>query len=129
MVVWLFRLLLLLVVIILAYSGWKYLTDPKRKLESAQRKKQFYFHDDPKDARKNFFIVYKGVRFEGEKYVGATEDEFIVTSILMRIVEPNALFGLKREDFYEMEREIYTAYPTAEITWQSPVDRFLDHRR
>lgn len=129
MVVWLFRLLLFLVVVVLVYSGWKYVTDPKRKLEGAQRRKQFYFLDDPHDARKNLFIAYKGVRFEGEKYIGATEDEFVVTSILMRIVEPNELFGLNREDFYEIEREIYSVYPAAEITWQNPVGSFLSHHR
>jgi hypothetical protein len=114
---------------ILVYSGWKYMTDPRRKLEGAQRRKQFYFLDDPKDARKNFFITFKGVQFEGEKYIGTIEDEFVVTSILMRVVEPSALFGLTREDFYQIEREVYAVYPAAEITWQNPVDDFLKHRR
>lgn len=129
MVVWLFRLLLFLVVVVLVYSGWKYVTDPKRKLEAAQKRKQFHILDDPHDARKNLFIVYKGVRFEGEKYIGATEDEFVVTSIIMRIVSPNELFGLTREDFYEIERKIYSRYPESEITWQNPVGNFLSHHR
>lgn len=127
MIVWLFRFLLFLVFIVLVYSGLKFLKDPMRKLKSAERKKQFFFHDDPKDALRNFYIVYNGVRFEGEKYVGATEDEFTVTSILVRIVEPNELFGLNREDFYQIEREIYKIYPNAEITWQSPIANFLSH--
>ncbi|HEX7065754.1 MAG TPA: sigma-w pathway protein ysdB [Bacillales bacterium] len=128
MVVWLFRLLLLLAVIVILYSGWKYVTAPQRKLEAAQRRKQLYLWDDPKDARKNLFIVCKGVQFEGEKYIGATENEFVVTSILMRMVEPDQLFGLNREDFYRMEQEIYAAYPLAEITWQNPVGDFLKHK-
>lgn len=127
MAVWLFRLLILLAVMVLIYSGWKYVTDPRRKMETAQRKKHFYFWDDPKDARKNLFITYRGVQFEGEKYIGATEDEFVVTSILMRIVEPGQLFGLNREDFYQIEREVYAAYPSADITWQNPVGDFLKH--
>lgn len=129
MIVWLFRLLLLLAVIVVIYTVLTYTKDPRRKLESAERRKQFYFHDDPNNARKNFLIAYRGVRFEGEKYVGATENEFVVTSILMRIIEPNELYGLARDDFYKIEREVYTAYPDAEITWQNPVDDFLKYQR
>src|SRR5699024_6317501 len=98
-----------------------------RKLENAERRNKFYFLDDPHNARKNFIITYRGIRFEGEKYIGATENEFVVTSILMRILEPNDLYGLTRSDFYWIEHEIYSSYPEADITWQNPVDEFLKY--
>lgn len=128
MIVPLFQILLLVAVIVVIYTALKYIKDPLRRLESAQRKKQLYLLDNPHNARKNLLVVYRGVRFEGEKYVGVTEDEFVVNSILMRVLEPNDLIGLNREDFYKIEREIYTAYPHAEITWQNPVDDFLKHQ-
>lgn len=128
MIVSLFQLLLLAAVIVVIYTVFKYIKDPLRKLESAQRRKQLYLLDNPRNARKNLIVVYQGVRFEGEKYVGVTEDEFVVNAILMRVLEPNDLIGLNREDFYKIEREIYTSYPDAEITWQNPVDDFLKHQ-
>ncbi|HET7627839.1 MAG TPA: sigma-w pathway protein ysdB [Bacillales bacterium] len=128
MIVWMFRLLFLSALAILVYSAWKYAKDPKRKWEAARRKKQFSMLDDPKDARKNMFITYKGVDFEGEKYVGNSENAFVVSSIIMRIVDAGSLFGLQREDFYAIEKEIYAIYPHADIEWQSPVDDFLKHR-
>lgn len=128
MIVLLFQVLLLAAIIVVIYTVFKYIKDPLRKLESAQRRKQLYLLDNPHNARKNLLVVYHGVRFEGEKYVGVTEDEFVVNAILMRVLEPNDLIGLNREDFYKIEREIYTAYPYAEITWQNPVDDFLKHQ-
>lgn len=128
MIFWLFRLLLLFAIIVIIYTVVKYIKDPQRQLQAAERRNQFYFLDDPENARKNLFIVYHGVRFEGEKYVGATEEAFVVNAILMRILEPKDLVGLTREDFYTIEREIYSAYPAAEIRWQNPVDDFLKHQ-
>lgn len=128
MIGWLLYLLLFLAVSVLIYSGWKYITGGRRKLEEARRKEQFYLLDDPHTTNENFMITYKGVQFEGEKKIGATEEAFTVTSIVMRILEPNDLYGLTRDDFYEIERNVYASYPDADIHWQHPIDQFLKHQ-
>ncbi|MGO4888661.1 sigma-w pathway protein ysdB [Anaerobacillus sp. MEB173] len=121
----LFRLLLIIAIIILVYCTIKYLVNPKRKLELAHEKKQFYFHDEKDNVRKNFLITYKGVLFEGEKYLGTTENAFEVVSIYIWPKNQTKLQGFDREDFYFIEREILIYYPNATIEWKSPVKEFL----
>ena len=75
------RFLLFALIIFLIYSAIKYLLNPKRKLELAHEQKQFYFLDYKNDVRKNFHLTYKGVLFEGEKYLGTTENAFEVVSV------------------------------------------------
>ena len=69
----LIRFVIIVFIIYLFYRGIRYLTDAKRKLDDAYEEEQFYFYDDVKNVRKNFFITYKGAMFEGEKYLGTTE--------------------------------------------------------
>ena len=57
------RFVIAALIIYLLYRGIKYLFDPKRKLELAHEKEDYYFHDDAKNVRKNFFLTYKGVMF------------------------------------------------------------------
>ena len=60
------RIVIILLIIYLFYRGIRYLTDPKRKLDDAYEAERYYFYDDVKNVRKNFFITYKGAMFEGE---------------------------------------------------------------
>ncbi len=55
MIVILFRLLVLIALVILIYTAFKYIVNPKRKLEVAQEKKEFYFLDNNENIKKNFF--------------------------------------------------------------------------
>lgn len=127
MAVLLFRLLLLIAVFILAYSAIKYFINPKRKLEMAHDKKLFYFYDDHQNVRKNFLITYRGVLFEGEKYLGTTENAFDVVTVQVWAKNPNKLKGLNKEDFYFIEKEIKSTYPNATINWKSPIKDLLSH--
>ncbi|WP_088103773.1 sigma-w pathway protein ysdB [Halalkalibacter urbisdiaboli] len=121
----LFRLLILLALAILVYSAIKYLFHPRRKLEQAHERKQFFFLDDEKNVRKNFLITYKGVMFEGEKYLGTTEHSFDIVSIYVWARRTDRLKGLNREDFTFIEEDIRTRYPQANIEWKSPIKEFL----
>jgi len=125
---WIFRLLLFAAIIFLLYSTVRYLVNPKRKLELAHEQKRFYFHDDTENVRKNFHITYKGVLFEGEKYLGTTEYAFEVVSIHLWPKSNNALKGLAYEDFIFIEDQILEVYPNAEINWKSPVKEFMDKK-
>ncbi|BAB06853.1 sigma-w pathway protein ysdB [Halalkalibacterium halodurans] len=120
-----FRLLILIALIILIYSAIRYLFHPKRKLEQAHDRHQFFFYDDEKEVRKNFLITYKGVMFEGEKYLGTTETSFEIVSIYVWARSTDRLKGLERQDFRFIEEEILLRYPTARIEWKSPVKEFL----
>ncbi|WP_096202735.1 sigma-w pathway protein ysdB [Bacillus sp. FJAT-45350] len=120
-----FRLLLIVAIIVLIYSVIKYILNPKRKLELAHEKKEFYFHDEKQNVRKNFLITYKGVMFEGEKYLGTTEQSFEVVSVYMWAKNTQLLQGLDRQDFYFIEQEVLIHYPNATIEWKSPVKEFL----
>ncbi|MDE5412359.1 MULTISPECIES: sigma-w pathway protein ysdB [Alkalihalobacterium] len=121
----LFRLLIIIAFIVIIYSAIKYITNPKRKFELAHEKKQFHFHDEKQNVRKNFFVTYKGVLFEGEKYLGTTDKAFEVISAQVWVKNPELLQGLDREDFEVIEKEILIHYPNAEIEWKSPVKEFL----
>jgi len=125
---WIFRLLLIVAIIFLFYSVVKYLIHPKRKLELAQEQKRFYFLDDQENVRKNFFLTYKGVVFEGEKYLGTTEYAFEVVSIFIWPKSNHNLKGLAYEDFLFIEDQVHEVYSNAEISWKSPIKEFMEKK-
>lgn len=125
MAIFLFRILIIMAVFILAYSALKYIVNSKRKLELAHQKKQFFFLDESVNVRKNFLITYRGVLFEGEKYLGTTENAFEVVTIDVWAKRSDRLIGLNKEDFYFIEKEIISAYPNAKINWKSPIKELL----
>lgn len=122
----LFRFIILLAIVVVAYSALKYLFHPRRKLEQAHDRKQFYFYDHEKDVRKNFLITYKGVMFEGKKSLGTTDDSFDVVSIVVWTKETDFLKGFTKDDFKMIEEDIRLRYPKADITWKSPIKEFLE---
>ncbi|MCA1056395.1 sigma-w pathway protein ysdB [Rossellomorea aquimaris] len=122
---WLIRFILIVLIIYLFYRSFKYIVDPKRKLELAQEQKRFYFLDDQENVRKNFHLTYKGVLFEGEKYLGTTEKAFEVVSIFVWTNNASSLQGLRLEDFHYLQDEIHERYPNAKIDWKSPINEFL----
>ncbi|AIE60980.1 hypothetical protein [Bacillus methanolicus] len=122
---WMLRFLLFALIIFAIYRLIKYLLNPKRKLELAHEQKRFYFLDDPDNVHKNFLLTYKGVLFEGEKYMGTTENAFDVVSIFIWPRSTAALKGLGREDFLFIERKIREHYSGAKIDWKSPIKEFL----
>ncbi|MBB6452059.1 hypothetical protein HNQ94_000480 [Salirhabdus euzebyi] len=125
MIIELFRILIVLVIIFFIYSIYKYAVNPKRKLEKAHHQKNFYILDDEENVKKNFLLTYKGVLFEGEKYLGTTENSFDVISITIGVVFPHSLKGLSRDDIFFMEKEILIRYPYASIEWRYPIKSIL----
>lgn len=123
---WLLRIILFALFIFLIYSLIKYILNPKRKLELAHEQKRFFLLDDTENVRKNFLLTYKGVLFEGEKYLGTTSHAFEVVSIFIWPRSNAALKGLDREDFQYIEKNIRENYPDAGIDWRSPVKEFLE---
>ncbi|MDQ0270064.1 sigma-w pathway protein ysdB [Cytobacillus purgationiresistens] len=125
----LIRLLLFALIIFLIYSTIKYVLNPKRKLELAHDQKKYFFFDDQNNVRKNFLITYKGVLFEGEKYLGTTENSFDVVSIFIWPHRVSALKGMVSEDFLFIEIKVLEHYPNASIDWKSPVKEFMQKNR
>lgn len=121
----LFRLLIIALIIYIFYIGVRYLTDPKRKLDEAYERGEYYFYDDVKNVRKNFFISYKGALFEGEKYLGTTDDAFEVVSIFIFVHDSMKLQGFTKDDFYYLEKEILMSYPKAKISWKNPIEKLM----
>ncbi|HHW37668.1 MAG TPA: sigma-w pathway protein ysdB [Bacillales bacterium] len=122
----LFRLLILALMIFLIIKTIKYIANPKRKLELAHEQKQFYFWDIHENVRKNFLLTYKGVLFEGEKYLGTTDNAFDVVSVFIWAKNPDKLQGLEREDFLKIQEEVKKHYPNARIDWKNPIRNFLN---
>ncbi|ADU31433.1 hypothetical protein [Evansella cellulosilytica] len=125
MTVILFRLFLLTAIVIIIYSVIKYFLDPRRKLEAAHNQGGFYLLDDPENVRKNLLFTYRNVMFEGEKFLGATDDSFEVTSIIISTEDTDELKGLSKKDFHFIEKEILIHYPKAEIDWRSPIKQLV----
>lgn len=125
MIVYLIRILLLALFVFLIYAIIKYVFNPKRKLELAHEQKNFYMLDKKENIRKNFLLTYKGVLFEGEKYLGTTDKAFEVISIFIFPKNTSKLQGLEKRDFEFIEKEVRRAYPNAIIDWKSPIKEFL----
>ncbi|MET1014029.1 MAG: sigma-w pathway protein ysdB [Paenisporosarcina sp.] len=126
MIIVLLRFIILAFIIYLFYRGISFLMDPKRKLDEAVEKNTYYFYDDVKNVRKNFFITYKGALFEGEKYLGTTADAFEVVSIFVWVKDTMSLQGLTKEDFLFLENEIHMNYPDATISWKNPIEKLMN---
>jgi hypothetical protein len=125
MIVILIRFLILALVVYLFYRGIAYLMDPKRKLDTAYEKGFYYFYDDVKNVRKNFFISYKGALFEGEKYLGTTDHAFEVVSIFVWAKDTMKLQGFTKDDFLFLEKEILMNYGDADISWKNPIEQLM----
>lgn len=119
------RLLILALIIYVFYKILRYLFDPKRKLDEAYEKEQYYYYDEIKNVRKNFFITYKGALFEGEKYLGTTDQAFEVVSIFIWTKDPAKLQGFTKEDLRFLQNEIKMNYPDAKINWKSPIEQLM----
>ena len=125
MILIILRLVIAAIIIYLLYRGIKYLFDPKRKLEIAHEREEYYFHDDAKNVRKNFFLTYNGVMFQGEKYLGESDRSFEVLSIFVWTKDPAKLHGFTIEDFLFLETDIKSSYPNAIIDWKSPIRELM----
>ncbi|AIF43247.1 hypothetical protein [Virgibacillus sp. SK37] len=125
MIVVLFRILILVSIALLIYTWVQYYRNPQRKLRLAKESKEFYFVDEANNSKKNLQFVYKGCLFEGEKYLGTTEDSFEVVNINITVNDSLELRGLTRDDLYFLENEILLRYPYAKITWKHPINKLL----
>ena len=119
------RFLVMALIIYLFYRLMRYVFNPKRKFDAAVESKSYYFYDEVKNVRKNFFITLRGAVFEGEKYLGATDDAFEVVSIFVWAENPEKLQGLTEEDFHFLEKEIQMNYPKANINWKNPIEQWM----
>lgn len=119
------RFIILALLIFAFYKILRYVFDPKRKLDEAYEKGHYYFYDDVKNVRKNFFISYKGALFEGEKYLGATDHSFEVISIFVSVHNLAELHGLTKDDFKFLKSEILMSYPSAKISWIEPIENLM----
>src|SRR5690625_4041312 len=106
-----FQVLLLIAAIFLLYGFYNYLRSPERKLKRAKKNKQFFLIDDKENVHKNFTFVYKGCSFEGEKYIGSTEEKFVVANIDITVHDPNELKGISKQDLLFLEEKITEHYP------------------
>ncbi|WP_026906412.1 sigma-w pathway protein [Paucisalibacillus globulus] len=125
MIVIMFRVLIVAAVILLTYSIIQYFRNPQRLLENAKETKEFYYLDEQGNSKKNIRFVYKGCQFEGEKYVGTTENSFEIVDIYVTVVNPLELQGLTRDDLYYLEEELLIHYPHATINWKHPINKLL----
>lgn len=121
----LIRLIVIGLIIYLFYRLIRFILDPKRKIDSALESGNYYFYDEVANVQKNFFIALRGVLFEGEKYLGTTEDAFEVVSIFIWTDNPAKLQGFSKEDFAFLEKEILMNYPNAKIDWKSPIGQLM----
>ncbi len=96
-----------------------------RKLRIAKDNMGFFILDEEQNSKKNLQFVYKGCLFEGEKYLGATEQSFEVVDIHISTPEPIELRGLTRDDLYFLEKELLIRYPYAQIEWKHPINKLL----
>jgi hypothetical protein len=125
MIVILFRILIIAAIILLTYSIIQYFRNPRRLLQQAKETSEFYIVDEPDNSKKNIQFVYKGCQFEGEKYVGTTENSFEIVDINITVVDSIELQGFTRDDIYFLEKEILIRYPHAKINWKHPINKLL----
>ncbi|CDQ39368.1 MULTISPECIES: hypothetical protein [Virgibacillus] len=125
MIIILFRILIFVAIALLVYTWIQYYRNPERKLRIAKAEGNFYLLDEPTNSKKNLLFVYRGCLFEGEKYVGTTENSFEVVDIQITVRDPLELRGLTRDDLYFLENEMLIRYPYAKIEWKHPINKLL----
>ncbi|SET44128.1 hypothetical protein SAMN05216389_111101 [Oceanobacillus limi] len=125
MIVYLFRILIVLAIGLLIYTIVQYFLNPQRKLHKAKESNEFYFLDEPNNSKKNLQFVFKGCLFEGEKYVGTTEQSFEVVDIHVVVHDPMELKGLTRDDLYFLEKELLIHYPFSKVKWKHPINKLM----
>ncbi|MBE1554429.1 sigma-w pathway protein ysdB [Sporosarcina limicola] len=121
----LIRFVIITFIVYLFYRGIRYLLNPKRKLDEAYEEEKYFFYDDVKNVRKNFFITYKGALFEGEKYLGTKDDSIDVVSIFIWVKDEAKLQGFTKDDFYFLSSEVLSNYSKAQISWKNPIEELL----
>ncbi|MGJ9457161.1 sigma-w pathway protein ysdB [Oceanobacillus sp. CF4.6] len=125
MVIILFRILILIALVLLVYTWIQYLRKPERRLQIAKESNEFFLLNDNNNDKKNLQLVYKGCLFEGEKYLGTTEESFEVVDIHVTVRDPIELRGFTRDDLYFLEKEILLLYPYAKVTWKHPINQLI----
>ncbi|GGB27806.1 sigma-w pathway protein ysdB [Virgibacillus dakarensis] len=125
MIVLLFRVLIFIALACILYTIFQYFRNPRRKLQIAKEQMEFFLLDEEQNSKKNLQFVYKGCLFEGEKYLGTTEQSFEVVTIQITAPEPLDLRGLTRDDLYFLEKELLIRYPYAQIEWKHPINKLL----
>jgi hypothetical protein len=123
--IFILRVALLAIIVIIVYGCLKYYIRPGRKISNALEQKQTLIMDDKQSVHKNILVAYKGVLFEGEKYMGTKGEAFHITNIHLWARDNQKLVGLGIEDFSEIKRIIHSQYPHAELTWRSPVKELI----
>ncbi len=114
------QIAILFTIIFFLYKGIKRFLNPMRKLHSCQKHKQFFLLDERHNARKNFSLTYKGLLFEGEKYLRKKNDPESVSSILISAASPDDA-NVTREDLLYIEEQIKRHYPEAKVDWEEPL--------
>ncbi|WP_099158720.1 sigma-w pathway protein ysdB [Virgibacillus ndiopensis] len=125
MIIILFRFLIFIAIALLIYTVYQYYRNPMRKLRIAKESDEFFLLDELQNSKKNLQFVYKGCLFEGEKYVGTTEDSFEVVNIHVYTPESNELQGITRDDLYFLEKELLIRYPYAKVEWKYPINKLI----
>ncbi|MGM9927893.1 MAG: sigma-w pathway protein ysdB [Bacillus sp. (in: firmicutes)] len=113
------RILVVALLIILLATLMKFIMNPKRKLHKAQMNGTLYFLDDQKNVRNNFFITYKGLLFQGEKYTDKQNQKEEVQSIFIWSDSSSESHQLHPEERHLLEKTIRSSYPKAQIHWKS----------
>jgi len=120
-----FQVLLIIAACFLLYGFFNYLRSPERKLKKAKQSKEFFIVDDEENVQKNLQFVYKGCLFEGEKYIGSWEQQFVVANIDIFVHDPLELKGISKKDLVFLEEKIKSFYPHADIHWKHPISVLL----
>ncbi|RFU60267.1 sigma-w pathway protein ysdB [Bacillus sp. V59.32b] len=117
------RLFIFALIIFLIYSAIRYFLNPKHKLKLAHAQGKFYFLDDISNARKNFLLTYRGILFEGEKYLSTPNHSFEVVSISIWLKDPSVLHEVDQEELLKIESAINQHYPNAKIEWKNHLNK------
>ena len=119
------RIIIVVILAALTYIIMKRISDPKRKLDKAYKTGQFYFYDDPKNPRQNFFVAFKGVIFEGEKYVQVAEEGEKKFTIFIKPTKAEQLLHYTKKDFLFVQHQVQARYPKAHLSWISSIEKQL----
>lgn len=123
MIIILFRIFIVIAVVILLYTAHQYYHNPLRKLQNAKKNNKFFFLDEDNNSKKNLQFVYQGCLFEGEKYLGTTDNSFNVVNIHIFVRDPSELLGITKKDLIFLEDEILKHYPQATLNWKHPINK------
>ncbi|MFC7393695.1 hypothetical protein [Scopulibacillus cellulosilyticus] len=116
-------LLIILGLVCILFSLYRYIQKDEYRFNKAVRRESMYLYENDG----NVFITVRGMTFIGQCTIKPYESKYRVTEIFIYSKSPQPLLkNITKEDLYNIEEQLYTKYPVAELKWDRPFAELME---